>query len=153
MKHYTNILEAMNNLLTAMNEEHIRLVAESNAQADEARALAARVQNTIEQHEELSSIMDEITKTMVVKRDGMTTATANIKEALSALNDAEVPLCAVEEFEGYCSKCGEELLTGSQWGYGVDGEPLCIICLDEEAKETEPSESVETPTEVEVAAE
>lgn len=146
MKHYGNILEAMNALITAMNEEHIRLVAESNAQAEEARLLVARVQNTIAHHEELTAVIGEAAKQLTTKQTAMETATSNIKDALSILNDGEIPMCAVEQFEGYCAQCGEELTTGGAWEYDEGGEPVCAVCREKQT----PEETEETPENTEV---
>lgn len=145
MKHYGNIYEAMNALVTAMNEEHIRLVAESNAQAEEARSLVARVQNTITHHEELTAIVGEVAKQLTTKQTAMENATNNIKDALSILNDGEIPMCSVEQFEGYCAQCGKELTTEDAWEYDEGGEPVCAACREEQT----PEEAEETPEDAE----
>ena len=147
MKNYTNILEAMNALMTAMNEEHIRLVAESNAQAEEARQLIARVQNTISKHEELTAVVGEVSKQMAVAESSMKVVTGNIKDALTDLNEGEIPLCSVDKYVGHCSECGEELTTDMPWTYDEGGEPICATCLGKNVISAEYTEAEATEAE------
>ena len=137
MKYYGNLMDAMTNFFSAMSAEHDALIAESNAQAEEARSLIARVQTTISKHEELTSVMGMVSQKVEEKYCGMQSATSNIKEALVDLNESEIPMCAVEQFEGYCEKCGEELTAENPWAFGAGGAALCATCFEEETVEDE----------------
>lgn len=141
MQHYGNMMEAMNNFFNAVQAEQAALIAESNAQAEEARALIARVQNTIEKHDELNAVMDMIAVRVNEGCSTIKTTTNNIKDALSDIINGEVPECSVDLFEGYCEQCGEEVTSGCECK-GKDGELLCPMCFEAEAKnEEEPADA------------
>ena len=143
MKHYGNMMEAMTNFFNAVQEEQKALIAESNRQADEARDLIARVQNTIEKHDELNAIMGAVAVRVNEGCARIKTATDNIKNALEDIINGEVPTCSLDVFEGYCEMCGEEVTSG--WKHeGKNGELLCPICYDAETEE----EPVDAETEV-----
>lgn len=134
MKHYGNMMEAMTNFFNAVQEEQAALVAESNAQAEEARALIARVQNTIEKHDELNAVMGMVAVRVNEGCARIKTTTDNIKDALSDIINGEVPECSVDLFEGYCERCGEEITSGCECK-GADGELLCPMCFEAETEE------------------
>ena len=139
MQHYGNMMEAMNNFFNTVQAEQAALIAESNAQAEEARALIARVQNTIEKHDELNAVMGMVAVRVNEGCTRIKTATDNIKDALSDIINGEVPKCSVDLFEGYCDQCGEEVTSG--WKYeGKNGELLCPMCFEAETEE-EPADA------------
>ena len=137
MKHYGNMMEAISNFFNAMQAEHEALIAESNAQAAEARNLITRVQNTMEKHEELNTVMGMVAVRVNDGCDLLKTATNNIKNALEDIIDGEIPTCSLEVFEGYCDKCGEEVASGWKC-VGNDGALLCPTCYNAEITEAEP---------------
>ena len=129
MKHYENLMTAMTSFMSAMKEEHDKLIAESNAQAEEARSLIARVQNTIEMHKELTAVMSEISKQVDARKEVMVRVTDNVILAMADLNEGEIPNCKVDIFNGYCDLCGEELTEESEWDIAENGENLCPTCF------------------------
>ena len=130
MKKYTAIMTAFEEFMNTIREEYAKNIAESNAQAEEARNLIARIQHTIAKHEELQSITRAIGEQMTTTAIGMDSVTSNIKSALNDLYDGAVPECAVEEFVGYCDQCGDELTITNE-GVKVEDAVLCAECASQ----------------------
>ena len=139
MKHYENLMNTMTAFLSALKEEHEKLIAESNAQAEEARSLIARVQATNKKHNELTDMVGEIAHTFHERKYAMENISSNILSAMADIDNGAIPECAVEKFNGYCDICGEELIEGEGWGFTDLGEGICKKCLtpptDDEVKE------------------
>lgn len=133
---YENLKALHEQFIMETNAEKIRLTDESNALADEARSLIARIQKNVAKHEALSALMGEAADNAVSNYNGVEDMVGRIKEALKDFNDSDLPECKVELFEGYCEYCGEELTTENM-EIGRDGQLICIDCAvaEDEAEE------------------
>ena len=133
--HYAELSEQMQSFFAAMRAEHAKLIAESNQQAMEARALIARVQATARKHEALESIMGRATEEVEKESDNMSAIIGNIKDAMKDILESDMPECEVEKFEGYCEGCGAELTSDDVWSYDADGTMLCEACALQQSEE------------------
>lgn len=143
---YPNFSEALNNFLSSLREEQAKLIAESNQQAQEARALQARVVQTIEKQDALQCLINDVATVLTAESAVFKHSNDNIKDALTEVYNGEVPeIDDVSQFEGFCAGCGKVLSTDTC--NEVDGDLYCDECAEETDEEWAETPEDETPEE------
>lgn len=134
MTDFTNIHNALNNLLTVLDSTASGLVDTANAQKKELLALYDRMQETNKDLAEFGSIVGEAGATMLdieeLCEDVVTKAQNAIENGID-----ETPSANYEDFVGFCDTCGNEILVDEKYRYDSDNSLVCGNCFNSEAKQ------------------
>lgn len=134
MTDFTNIRNALDNLLAVLDSTTADLVGTANAQRKELLDLYSRMQATNADLIEFGSIVGEAGSAMLdieeLCEDVASKAQNVIEGGLS-----ETPGVDYEGFVGFCETCGKEIPVGEEYSYDDDNGFVCGDCLNTEAEQ------------------
>ena len=136
MTDFTNIREALDNLLTALDSATADLVGTANEQRKELLALYGRMQATNADLHEFGSMVGEAGAAMLDIEEMCEDVAFKVQNVLEGGID-ETPATNYEDFVGFCETCGDEILVGEEYSYDGDGDDgfVCGDCLNTEAEQ------------------
>lgn len=122
----TELKLAINNLVSAINEQAKSLYATANQRKAELKAAVVNMNAAAEDLSQFSNIVNELRLAVAEAAEESAYAVTHIDEMLSDMNvyDTEV-----ENFDGYCDRCGEEMNVDNPSCFHED-DYVCESCLD-----------------------
>jgi hypothetical protein len=132
---FTNIRDALDKLLTAVDGTMTNLVSTVSRQRKELLALYEEMQATNADLIELGVIVGEAGATMLNIEEKCEDVATKVQSVIEGGLD-ETPDVNYEDFVGFCQVCGCEILVGEEYGRDGDGELVCGDCLDIETVPT-----------------
>ena len=134
MTDFTNIREALDNLLAVLDSATADLVGTANAQRKELLALYGRMQETNADLIEFGSIVGEAGAAMLDIEEMCEDVASKVQDVIeNGINEA--PNVNYEDFIGFCDTCGDEILVGEEYSYDGDNGFVCGNCLNTEAEQ------------------
>lgn len=134
MTDFTNIREALDNLLTVLDDTMDGLILTANEQRKELLSLYGRMQATNADLIEFGSIVGEAGAAMLDIEEMCEDVVTKVQNVIENGID-EAPIADYEDFVGFCETCGSEILVGEEYSCDGDGELMCADCLDTEAEQ------------------
>ena len=134
MTDFTNIREALDNLLTVLDSAVADLVGTANEQRRELLGLYGRMQATQADLHELGSMMGDAGSAMLDLEELCEDVDAKMQGVIDG-GIEETPVCDFEDFVGFCETCGDEILVGEEYSFDGDNGFVCGDCLDTEAEQ------------------
>lgn len=134
MTDFTNIREALDNLLTVLDSAVADLVGTANEQKRELLGLYGRMQATQADLHELGSVMGDAGSAMLDLEELCEDVGAKMHGVIDG-GIEETPVCDFEDFVGFCETCGDEILVGEEYSFDGDNGFVCGDCLDTEAEQ------------------
>ena len=131
MTDFTNIRTALDNLLTVIDNTAAELIGTANEQRKELLSLYGRMQATQADLHELGAIVGEAGSAMLDVEEICEDVGAKMQSVLEGGID-ETPVCNFEAFVGFCSNCGDEIVSGEEYSLDEDNGVVCADCLDTE---------------------
>ena len=131
MTDFTNIRTALDNLLTAIDNTAAELIGTANEQRKELLALYGRMQATQAELHELGTIAGEAGSAMLDIEEICEDVGTKMQGVLEGGID-ETPVSDYETFVGFCSNCGDEIISGEEYSFDGDESLVCADCLDAE---------------------
>ena len=139
---FTNIASTLNTLASAIAEMQAGLLAQANAEREEALALRARMCDTAADIRELTGMVSGLTAQFMDIEETNEELVAKVNGSIFG----DIPECPYEDFVGFCEYCGETITKNSQYA-NEDGMLVCLDCFCED--EVDAAEDVaETETEI-----
>ena len=134
MTDFTNIREALDNLLAVLDSATADLVGTANEQRKELLALYGRMQATNADLIEFGSMVGEAGAAMLGIEEMCEDVATKVQNVLEGGID-ETPIVNYEDFVGFCETCGDEIMVGEEYSYDGDNGFVCGSCLDTEAEQ------------------
>lgn len=134
MTDFTNIREALDNLLTALDSATADLVGTANEQRKELLDLYGRMQATNADLHEFGSMVGEAGAAMLDIEEMCEDVAFKVQNVLEGGID-ETPIVNYEDFVGFCETCGDEILVGEEYSYDGENGFVCGDCLNTEAEQ------------------
>ena len=134
MTDFTNIREALDNLLSVLDSATADLVGTANEQRKELLALYGRMQATSADLIEFGSIVGEAGAAMLDIEELCEDVASKVQNVIENGID-EAPIVNYEDFVGFCETCGDEIMVGEEYSYDGDNGFVCGSCLDTEAEQ------------------
>lgn len=134
MTDFTNIREALDNLLTVLDNATADLVGTANAQRKELLALYGRMQATNADLLEFGSMVGEAGAAMLDIEELCEDVVSKVQNVIEGGID-ETPNVDYEDFVGFCETCGGEILVGEECSFDGGNGFVCVDCLDAEAEQ------------------
>ena len=134
MTNFTNIREALDNLLAVLDSATADLVGTANAQRKELLALYGRMQATNADLIEFGSMVGEAGAAMLDIEEMCEDVATKVQNVIENGID-EAPIVNYEDFVGFCETCGDEIMVGEEYSYDGDNGFVCGSCLDTEAEQ------------------
>ena len=131
MTDFTNIRTALDNLLAVIDNTAAELIGTANEQRKELLSLYGRMQATQADLHELGAIVGEAGSAMLDVEEICEDVGAKMQGVLEGGID-ETPVCNFEVFMGFCSNCGDEIVSGEEYSLDEDNGFVCADCLDTE---------------------
>ena len=128
MTDFTNIREALSNLLTAVEDTAVQLTNEANAQRRELIALYARMHETSKDLCEFGAMIGETGAALLDIEDLCEDVAVKATTAIEGGADC-TPSCDYEEFIDFCDECGREIVEGDEYDTEAGGFVICPECL------------------------
>ena len=122
----TELKIAINNLVSAINEQAKSLYATANKRKAELKAAVANMDAAAEDLSQFSNILNDLRIAVATTAEQSAYAVTHIDEMLSDMNvyDTEV-----ENFDGYCDHCGEEMNINNPNRFHEE-DYVCEQCFD-----------------------
>lgn len=134
MTDFTNIREALDNLLTVLDNATADLVGTANAQRKELLALYGRMQATNADLLEFGSMVGEAGAAMLDIEEMCEDVASKVQDVIEGGID-ETPNVDYEDFIGFCETCGGEILVDEEYSSDGGNGFVCVDCLDAEAEQ------------------
>ena len=134
MTDFTNIREALDNLLSVLDSATADLVGTANEQRKELLALYGRMQATQADIVEFGSMVGETGAAMLDIEELCEDVATKVQNAIEGGLD-EIPSCNYEAFVGFCDSCGNEIFEGEEYSFDGDNGFVCGDCLGTEAEQ------------------
>lgn len=144
MTDFTNIRNALDNLLAVLDSATADLVGTANAQRKELLALYGRMQETNADLKEFGSLVGEAGAAMLDIEEMCEDVSSKVQNVIENGID-ETPSVDYEIFVGFCETCGGEILAGEEYSRDGDGELVCADCLNTEAEQLNLNLAESTP--------
>lgn len=122
----TELKLAINNLISAINEQAKSLYATANQRKAELKTAVANMDAAAEDLSQFSNTLNELRCAVATTAEQSAYAVTHIDEMLSDMNvyDTEV-----ENFDGYCDHCGKELNVNNPPHF-YEEDYVCETCFD-----------------------
>lgn len=134
MTDFTNIRNALDNLLAVLDSATADLVGTANAQRKELLALYGRMQATNADLAEFGSLVGDVGAAMLDIEEMCEDVATKVQNVIENGID-ETPSANYEDFVGFCDTCGDEILVGEEYSYDGDNGFVCGDCLNTEAEQ------------------
>ena len=122
----TELKIAINNLVSAINEQSKALYATANKRKTELKVAVTNMEAAAEDLSQFSNILNELRIAVTVTAEQSSYAVTHIDEMLSDMN---VYATEVENFDGYCDHCGEEMNVNNPNRF-YEEDYVCEQCFD-----------------------
>ena len=129
MTDFTNIREALNTLLEAVDDTAAELITAANGQRKELIALYARMRETNEDLTEFGTMVGEVGTALLdieeLCEDVATKATDAIESGADRLPD-----CDYQVLVDFCDECGQAIVEGEDYEVNAGDWYTCERCLN-----------------------
>ena len=156
MTDFTNIREALNTLLEAVDNTATELITAANGQRKELIALYARMRETNEDLAEFGTMVGEVGGALLDVEELCEDVATKANAAIESGAD-KTPDCDYEELVDFCAECGRAIVEGEEYERNAGDWYTCEHCLNEykeqaqmtinDIKETTHEEPAEAPAE------
>ena len=128
MTDFTNIREALNTLLEAVDNTAAELITTANGQRKELIALYTRMRETNEDLAEFGSMVGEVGTALLDIEELCEDVAAKASDAIESGAD-RTPDCDYQVLVDFCDECGKAIVEGEDYEVNAGDWYTCEHCL------------------------
>ena len=133
MTDFTNIREALNTLLEAVDNTAAELITTANGQRKELIALYTKMRETNEDLAEFGTMVGEVGTALLDIEELCEDVATKATDAIESGAD-KTPDCDYEVLVDFCDECGRAIIEGEDYEQFASGHYTCESCLKEYEK-------------------
>ena len=129
MTDFTNIREALNTLLEAVDNTAAELITAANGQRKELIALYARMRETNEDLAEFGTMVGEVGTALLDIEELCEDVATKANDAIESGAD-RTPDCDYQVLVDFCDECGKAIVEGEEYEVNAGDWYTCEDCLN-----------------------